>query len=396
MDAPATDALVVGHLCLDIIPTFLGGAGSPAELFIPGKLIDVSDAVLATGGASSNTGLALHRLGFKVSIVGKVGDDHFGGIIVDILRRIGPHLVKDMVVAPGAGSSYTIVVNPPGFDRIFLHSPGANHTFAADEIPDSAFAGARLVHFGYPPLMRKFFRNDGQELIRLFTRARELGGLTASLDMSRPDPDGESGAVDWTRYLENVLPHVDVFLPSIDEIVFMTDRPLFDRLVREAGDGNPAARLHIDQIRALADRLLALGPAVIGFKLGDAGFYLKASSDLSRLAGMGRAAPPRPEEWVGREFIAGCKKVDVAGTTGAGDCTIAGFLGAFLKGFDPDRAVTMAVSTGGASVEARDSNSGVPAWEALEKRLAAGWPNRTCPLVPSGWEETSSGNFRPA
>lgn len=388
---PRTDALVAGHLCLDIIPTFLNSAQSLAELLVPGKLIDVADAVLSTGGATSNTGLALHRLGFRVSIVGKIGDDYFGDIIVKIIHKHGEHLTRDMIIGAGEGSSYSVVINPPGVDRIFLHNAGANNTFSGDEIPDEAIDAARLIHFGYPPLMRKFYQ-DPSELTRLFGRARKLG-VTTSLDMSRPDPDGESGRVDWKKYLDEVLPAVDVFLPSIDEIIYMTDPALFNSLVKAAGDGNPASHLSIQQVGALADQFLAKGPAIICFKLGNEGFYVKTTADRDRLAAMGRVAPKNLADWLDREIITGCRKVEVAGTTGAGDCTIAGFLGSLLKGVSPDEAVSMAVAVGGASVEARDSNSGVPAWDVLCSRLRSGWPTAACRLIPEDWAATSAGNY---
>lgn len=395
MESYPIDALVAGHLCLDIIPTFLTGGQSLGELFVPGKLIDVADAVLGTGGAASNTGLALHRLGFRTGIVGKIGDDHFGDIIVKILRQHGDHLADAMIVGRGEATSYSIVINPPGVDRIFLHNAGVNNTFAAGEVTDEALRNARLIHFGYPPLMRKFYQNNGDELRQLFERAHRFG-LATSLDMSRPDPDGEAGKLDWNHYLENVLPHVDAFLPSIDEILFMTDRPLFDQLVAAAGDGNPASGLRIDQVRSLADKLLAMGPAMIGFKLGDEGFYLRATGDKKRLAALGRVAPEQAEDWLDKEFVAGCRRVEVKGTTGAGDCTIAGFLGGLLRGRTADEAAAMAVCVGGASVEARDSTSGVPPWDKVRERLAAGWPTRPCRLAPKGWEQTALGNWHRA
>ena len=391
MNMNEPEALVVGHLCLDVIPTFRGGNAPLSELFVPGKLIDVGNVVLSTGGAASNTGLALHRLGFKVGVVGKVGDDVFGRAVVDLLRQTAPHLAETMIVSPGDGTSYSVVLNPPGIDRIFLHSPGANDTFTAGDVPDKALAGARLMHFGYPPLMRRFQIDDGDELKTLFSRAKQHG-LTTTLDMARPDPDSPAGKVDWVKFLENVLPVVDVFLPSVDEIIYMTDRPLFDALQKQAGDGNPAAYLDIETVRSVAEKMLSLGAGMVGFKLGDQGFYLRTSGDAARLKAMGKAAPDKLDEWLNQEIVTGCRCVEVAGTTGAGDCTIAGFLGSLLKGLSADDAVAMAVGVGGASVEARDSNSGVPEWDVVVRRLAAGWPGRQSAVAPADWKSTPAGN----
>lgn len=394
MTAFKPEALVVGHICLDIIPTFLTGAKTLGELLVPGKLINVGDAVMGTGGAASNTGLALHRLGFATGIAGKVGDDIFGGVILDLLRRASPRLADNMIIAKGEGTSYSIVISPPGIDRLFLHAPATNDTFGESDLPDASLEGVRLVHFGYPPLMRKFYVDDGEELKTLFARARAKGATT-SLDMARPDPDGPSGRVDWPSFFRNVLPTVDVFLPSVDELIYMLDRNRFDALSARAAGGNLAAFLEIDEIRDLADSLLAMGAAMVCLKLGDEGFYLKTASDPERLASasIGAAAPRDAAAWCDREITTACRRVEPVGTVGAGDCTIAGFLGALLKGLSPDKAVSMATAVGGASVESRDATGGVPPWEEVERRLAAGWPRTSRRLAAPGWRETPEGNL---
>ena len=48
------------------------------ELLKPGKLIDVKNADVHTGGAVANTGLAMKILGADVSLMGKIGNDPFG------------------------------------------------------------------------------------------------------------------------------------------------------------------------------------------------------------------------------------------------------------------------------------------------------------------------------
>lgn len=395
MDAAQIDVLVAGHLCLDIIPAFPPPlkSGIPAQpLLVPGKLIEVDSAVLSTGGAVSNTGLALHRLGLRTGIIGKIGDDYFGGIIQGILRQYGEQLVENLIVGKGEDSSYTIVINPPEVDRIFLHNAGVNHTFTSGEISDAALAKARLLHFGYPPLMRKFYADNGLELQTLFQRAH-AHGLATSLDMSLPDPESESGQVDWEEFLRQTLPFVDIFLPSIDEILFMLHRPFFTRLLQTGEENHAALVFGFDGIRNLADRLLAMGPAVVGFKLGEQGLYLKTAVHPGRFAAMDRGSPEQTEGWANRELLTGCRRVTVAGTTGAGDCTIAGFLGALLKGCDADHAVSMAVAVGGSSVEARDAIRGVPEWEEVTGRLVRGWEMMPCGLIPKEWKKTPAENF---
>ena len=198
-------------------------------------MLEIGPAALSTGGAVANTGLALHRLGVRVRLMGKVGDDLFGRAVLEALHAQDPELAASMVVVAGETTSYTLVISPPGVDRCFLHCSGANNTFTADDVRYDELTSARLFHFGYPPIMRAMYADGGTELRRMFARARDAGPAT-SLDMCRPDPDGDAGRVHWERLLKETLPLVDVFVPSIEELLFMLDPPAYARL-----DGGAAA-----------------------------------------------------------------------------------------------------------------------------------------------------------
>ena len=212
------DAVVAGHICLDIIPDFSSVGQVPlSALLRPGKLVEVGDATLSTGGAVANTGLALNILGVRTQLMGKVGDDALGRVVRDIVSGRDPRLADGMVVDATAGTSYTVIISPPGVDRIFFHSPGANNTFGPGDVRYDIVEQVRLFHFGYPPLMRRTYRHEGSELVEIFRRVRALG-VTTSLDMALPDPASDAGHADWPAILRNVLPFVDVFLPSIEEI----------------------------------------------------------------------------------------------------------------------------------------------------------------------------------
>ena len=194
-------ALVAGHICLDVIPNLDQlPTGAFAGLFQPGHLVTVGTASFATGGPVSNTGLALHILGIPTRLVGKVGADSFGKIICDLVDRRDPNLTGGIVVDAGEATSYTIIISPPGVDRIFLHCPGANDTFSAADIDFNLVAQADLFHFGYPPIMRRMYEADGEGLAAVFRRAKETG-VTTSLDMAFPDPSAPGGQADWRRIL---------------------------------------------------------------------------------------------------------------------------------------------------------------------------------------------------
>ncbi len=83
--------------------------------------------------------------------------------------------------------------------------------------------------------MERLFLDDGEELAAIFERARARG-VTTSLDMSLPDPESPSGRVDWDAVLRRVLPNVDLFLPSIEEVLYFLERDAFLQKRAEAGE----------------------------------------------------------------------------------------------------------------------------------------------------------------
>lgn len=387
-DCADAEIVIAGHICLDVIPAMNGGKSGQTigELLVPGKLVDIGAAQLSTGGAVPNTGIALHRLGFPVKLMGKIGDDLFGDAILSILRSYGERLADGMIVASGEPSSYTIVINPPGIDRIFLHCTGVNDTFSSNDVPSAALEGARLLHFGYPPLMRGMYEENGAELARLLSGAKAQG-LTVSLDLARPDPDSPSGRADWKAILSRVLPFVDVFLPSLEEILYMLRPDEYMELSSRHGTTELLSFADGELLSSLSEELIGMGAAVVAIKLGEHGLYARTTESAERLRGMGCCAPAeeRLASWRGRELLAPCFEVEVAGTTGAGDCTIAGFLAGLAKGLDMEETLLGAVGTGAFNVERTDAVSGIPAWDELQRRIAVGWKQREVSLTLPDW-----------
>jgi sugar/nucleoside kinase (ribokinase family) len=370
---PTSFAVVVaGHICLDIIPTL----ASDGFVFSPGQLLEVGPAILSTGGPVSNTGLALHKLGITTRLMGKVGDDFFGRTIQRIIEKYSPKLTEGMIEVQGETSSYTIILSPSAADRMLLHCPGCNDTFGSSDIDYESVSAAQLFHFGYPPVMKRTIESNGAELIELFKRAKATG-VTTSLDMCMPDPRGVSGGIDWRVVVSATLPHVDIYLPSLEETLFM--------LYPEKFRNFSLTSLTPELLSSVGLDLLSMGPMIVGLKLGALGFYLRTAS-AKAWKSMGRATPENLEPWLGRELWSPCFDTAVVGTTGAGDATIAGLLAALLRGHTPEESATLACAVGGCNVEAADALSGLRTWEQTEARVRAGWPRKRLSLGPSGWE----------
>lgn len=377
-------AIVAGHICLDIFPRLdhlpAGGVG---EALQTQRLLQVGPAVLATGGPVPNTGLALHRLGIPTRLMAKVGADFFGWAVKELVAEAAPGLEEGVRSDPRVSTAYTIIFSAPEMDRIFVGHAGASDTYAAEDIDYQQVGEVDLFHFGYPPVMKRMYENGGIELRELFWRAKAAGRegkpLT-SLDMAMPDPQAEGGRVDWRVILEKCLPEVDIFLPSFEELLYMLHRDKFEKLhtAGEVLEGVSPELLH-----QMSDELLRMGVKLVVIKLGAQGLYLHSAraEALQRLAGS-----LDPAAWGGKEMWAPCFKVEVLGTTGAGDATIAGFLSGVLRGLTPAETMIMAVGVGACNVEAVDALSGICSWEATQDRVQRGWERHQLKLAAPGWE----------
>ncbi len=375
------DVTVAGHICLDVIPDLSQNDGAEFQrLFQPGRLVEVGEIAFATGGPVANTGLALHRLGIKTQLMGKVGDDLYGEEIRKLISESDPRLAAGMVVDGDSSTSYTIVINPPGIDRTFLHFAGANASFRAADVRLDRVERSRLFHFGYPPIMRSMYERGGAELSELFRRVKATG-VTTALDMSVPDPSSPSGRADWRAILTKTLPDVDIFLPSGEEILFMLRRQQFQEFTAA---GDLLEQVTPQLLSDLGAELLDMGAAIVVIKLGRRGFYLR-TGDPTRIANMGRALPAQPERWAQKEIWGPAFRVKEVGATGAGDASIAGFHAALLRDMSPEEAVIMATAVGACNVEAADGLSGILPWEATRRRIDDGWLKHALNIDIPGW-----------
>lgn len=378
---PPRRAIVAGHICLDIIPDVSAiEPGTFNANFRPGHLLEAGSATLSTGGPVSNTGLALQKLGVPVRLIAKVGDDSFGHVVTRIINAVDPDLLSGMELDPQAITSYSIIISPPHIDRIFLHCPGANHDFGSADVNTEQLVQTDLLHFGYPPLMRRIYSNGGRELADLMCRAK-ASGVTTSIDLCYPDPHSEAGQLDWVALFRSVLPHVDVFAPSLEELLFMLRRQTFDDL---SARGSVVEQATPELLHDISDELIGMGVKVVLIKLGARGAYLR-TAEVKAIEQLGRAAPSDRAAWADRELWAPCFQVEVVGTTGSGDATIAGFLSALLRDASPETAMTLAVAVGACNVEAPDALSGLRSWEKTTQRIAQGWQRLPVTLDAPGW-----------
>src|SRR4051812_6346564 len=303
--------VVAGHVCLDFIPEIPAGASTR-----PGELLEVGPLGVHAGGCVANTGANLAALGWDVEVVADAGDDDLGALLVALLRARGTR-TDQIRLRAGASTSYSLVFEGAGQDRSFWHHVGANAGFDGSAVD---LAGARLLHVGYPSLLPALIADGGRPLESLLERARAVG-VTTSLDLAVIDPASPAAREDWHALLERVLPLVDVFSPSVDDVR--------TALRVEGHDG----------LRPTARMLLELGPAVVLLTAGPHGLQL-ITADAARLGSAGAAlGAGAAAAWSDQEHFTAPPPGEVRTTLGAGDAATAGLLHGLLAGLGPREAL---------------------------------------------------------
>ncbi|GIW82237.1 MAG: sugar kinase [Gemmatales bacterium] len=282
----------------------------------PGELVMSERMLLTIGGCASNTAVDLAKMDVPVAVVGKIGDDVFGGIVADSLRQQGVD-VSLLQIAPGVDTSQTLIVNVKGEDRRFIHTFGANSLFRAADIPLEAVRRCKVIYLGGYLLMENIVQ---EELVATFEAARAAGARTV-LDVATPGRD------DYLPRLEKILPVTDVFLPNRDEAECIT------------GETDPLSQ---------AETLRKLGANTVVITCGGEGSVLV--NDRVRLR-------------------AGTFPVEFVDGSGGGDAFDAGFIFGLLHRMEVEDCLRVASALGASCVRAIGTTPGVFTRQECEEFL---------------------------
>lgn len=336
------DAQVVGHVCVDLVPTLLDAAD-----VTPGRLVHTGPLEVRLGGCVGNTGRDVAALGLRTLMGMSLGDDVLAATVATLIDEV-PGADHQVAVAPGTTTSYSVVVQAPDTDRTFWHHVGANAEFDGAEVDVTA---APLLHVGYLPLLPRLTERGGAGLVRLLREARSAG-VTTSIDMCVSE--GRMESPDWADLLSGALPMCDVVSPSLDDL-----RSAF------AAPGLGAAEA--------AAWLLDRGAAVVVVSDGPRGLIVR-TAEASRFRSDGRAPAllaALPPSWHGRSVEVGPAPGPVVETTGAGDAATAALLAAVHAGLDLDAGLALMRSVAAHRVAGLGSLAGLHS-PHLQPRSAAG------------------------
>ena len=373
MAAEDKKIVVAGLVCVDVTPQFLHkNTRDFHELLQPGKVVGTKGITISAGGAVANTGLGIAKLGGNVHLMTKIGNDFLGEFLE---REFKKYSVSSTILHTDQGStSYSIVLAVPGYDRIFLHDTGCNDCFSWRELDDQVIREACIFHFGYPQSMRQFYQNGAKELIEMYRHIKELGTAT-SLDMAIAAPGGEASRVNWRDAVKGVIPYVDIFLPSIEELSYAVDPTGFLELNKKAAEQKKsfAEVVSLEYVKEQADRLMEWGGKIVLIKCGTQGMFLKTASQEALLE-IGGGLTEAFENWGSQELFMSCFEPEcVKSGTGAGDVSIAAFLLALQRKYSLKRCVELAAASGASCVASYDALSNIPRLEELNYKIEQGW-----------------------
>ncbi|MET7651655.1 MULTISPECIES: ribokinase [unclassified Streptomyces] len=118
------DLLVVGSANADLV---IGVERRPAA----GETVLGSDLAVHPGGKGANQAVAAARLGARTALLARVGDDAYGGLLLDSQRAAGVDTAG--VLVGGAPTGVALITVDPSGDNSIVVSPGANgHLTPAD------------------------------------------------------------------------------------------------------------------------------------------------------------------------------------------------------------------------------------------------------------------------
>jgi len=303
------DIAVIGSNMVDLI-TYI--EKMPKE----GETLEAPDFEIGCGGKGANQAIAAAKMGSRVMMVTKVGDDLFADNTIANFKKHGIDTEFTEKV-PGTSSGVApIFVDPDSKNRILIIK-GANAHLAPEDVDRAAekLKQCRLIILQLEiPLPTVY-------------RAIEFGNEHGIPVILNPAP--ASKELDFDAVCK-----CDFFIPNESELEILTGMPVETD----------------EQVKRAADTLLAKGVKNVIVTLGSRGVI-----------------------WLtkGESHFVASHRVDAIDTTGAGDAFIGAFSNEYVKTGDILRALKAATAFAALSVTKRGTQSSYPTVEEVERFIAA-------------------------
>ncbi|MDO4488176.1 MAG: carbohydrate kinase [Eubacteriales bacterium] len=198
------DVIALGESLIDFSPVSTDEYGYPTMAAHP-------------GGAPANYLAALSKYGAKTAMIGKVGDDAFGRLLLKTMDEVGIS-TKGMIADPGFFTTLAFVTlgENGARDFSFARKPGADTKLSFDEINLSMLDDCRVLHIGTLSLTDEPIADATKKLVAY---AKEKGTLiSCDPNLRKPLWDSLDRAKDAMLY---AMGQADIIKISDDEVDFL-------------------------------------------------------------------------------------------------------------------------------------------------------------------------------
>src|SRR5205085_5340175 len=325
------DVICLGRFAVDFYAQQIGA-----------RLEDVTSFAKYLGGSSANTAFGCARLGLKVGLISRIGDDALGQFLVETIAREGcdvSHISTDPARLTGA--VVLGIKDRDSFPLIFLRENCADMAIAEADVDEAYIASARAFLITGTHLSTEYInrisslalerarKNDVRTVLDIDYRP-VLWGLTKR-------GDGE------TRYIrsDNVTAHIQRMLPKFDLVI---------GTIEEFNIAGGASEIiaSLEAIRKVTSATLVVKRGPLGCAVIDG------------------SIPDSLDE----AFNGSGVKVEVLNVVGAGDAFSAGFLSGWVRGEDYDACCRYANACGALVVSRHGCAPAMPTPVELDYYLA--------------------------
>jgi hypothetical protein len=293
------DATIVGLYVLDIL-------GRPvSEIPKGGDLAYIDELRLTVAGTAGGTIIDCAKLGLSTLAVGAVGDDEKADFVVSVLEKFGADTAGFERIK-GVPTSSTILNIRPNGERPALHLRGACDYFMPPNKEKLNIFDCKVFHLGGTGLLKKL---DGSVSVQLLKDAKEnecittwdlIGATESTIDIVKP-----------------LLPHIDYFMPSIEEASIMCG----------LDDPKDIAKYYLDN--GVTNCVLTMG--------GEGSLFVNKDETIKTPA----------------------FDINVVDTTGCGDAFDAGMITSLINDFDLEKSLKFATTTSGLVATGLGSDAGI-------------------------------------
>ncbi|CAK9232410.1 unnamed protein product [Sphagnum troendelagicum] len=196
-----------GELLIDFVPT-VGGL----------SLADAPAFKKAPGGAPANVAVGVARLGGDAAFVGKVGDDEFGYMLVDVVKenRVETRGCRFDANARTA-LAFVTLRNDGEREFMFYRNPSADMLFEPKELDVDLIQRANIFHYGSISLIVEPSRSTHMEAMAIAKEAGCLLSYDPNLRLPLwPSPEAAK------KGIKSIWDHADIIKVSDEEVTFLT------------------------------------------------------------------------------------------------------------------------------------------------------------------------------